>query len=234
MPAVTLEGFSHVGRASPVVVSEDFTTPERYDYDRNCSFRLRSSEPAFAAVHRRCSPPPRTASPPARRSTRRSTTRPTTSPRRARHRASDINNLLDGISNGVQVLQAANTGITSLQKLVDSAKSVANQVLQTSVGYSTKSNVSTTISGATANNLLGGAGYTDAAAAAGSVINDNHTLTPINNTVNRQRDLHQQPARAPGHRLYRSALPPRGPRPPRSRRPHRPQRRAVDRRVRGR
>src|ERR1700720_2635965 len=39
------------------------------------------------------------------------------------NRASDINNLLDSIGNGVQVLQAANTGITSLQKLVDTAKS---------------------------------------------------------------------------------------------------------------
>src|SRR3984885_8710965 len=46
------------------------------------------------------------------------------------NRASDISNLLDGIGNGVQVLQAANTGITSLQGLVDSAKSVANQTLQ--------------------------------------------------------------------------------------------------------
>jgi flagellin len=55
------------------------------------------------------------------------------------NRASDISNLLDGIGNGVQVLQAANTGITSLQKLVDTAKSIANQVLQTAVGYSTKS-----------------------------------------------------------------------------------------------
>src|ERR1700694_3304942 len=54
------------------------------------------------------------------------------------NRASDISNLLDGIGNGVQVLQAANTGLTSLQKLVDSAKSIANQVLQTTVGYSTK------------------------------------------------------------------------------------------------
>ena len=71
-------------------------------------------------------------------------------------RASDINNLLDGIGNGVQVLQAANTGITSLQKLVDSAKSVANQALQTQVGYSTKSQfTSAAIAGATANNLLG-------------------------------------------------------------------------------
>ena len=45
-------------------------------------------------------------------------------------RASDISNLLDSIGNGVQVLQAANTGITSLSKLVDTAKSIANQVLQ--------------------------------------------------------------------------------------------------------
>src|SRR6201996_4892240 len=113
------------------------------------------------------------------------------------NRASDISNLLDGIGNGVQVLQAANTGITSLQSLVASAQSVANQVLQTPVGYSTKSSVSTTaISGATANNLLGtGTGYTDAtfagvtatgtitaaftsAAATGSAINNDNS-TPV-------------------------------------------------------
>ena len=64
------------------------------------------------------------------------------------NRASDINNLLDGIGNGVQVLQAANTGITSLQKLVDTAKSIANQVLQAPVGYSTKANVDVTGTGA--------------------------------------------------------------------------------------
>src|SRR3954466_1164051 len=56
-------------------------------------------------------------------------------------RASDISNLLDSIGNGVQVLQAANTGITSLQKLVDTAKSIANQVLQQPTGYSTKSSI---------------------------------------------------------------------------------------------
>src|SRR6267143_3941707 len=54
------------------------------------------------------------------------------------NRASDISNLLDSIGNGVQILQAANTGITSLQKLVDSAKSIASQLLQTPVGYSVK------------------------------------------------------------------------------------------------
>ncbi|ANW04962.1 DUF1522 domain-containing protein [Bradyrhizobium icense] len=79
-------------------------------------------------------------------------------------RAGDINNLLDGIGNGVQVLQAANTGITSLQKLVDTAKSIANQALQSAVGYSTKSNVSATITGATANDLRGTTTYTSATA----------------------------------------------------------------------
>src|ERR1700733_6680838 len=88
------------------------------------------------------------------------------------NRASDINNLLDQIGNGVQVLQAANTGITSLQSLVSSAQSIANQVLQAPTGYSTKSSVSTTaITGATAQNLLGpGTNNTDSGT---SILNDN-------------------------------------------------------------
>src|SRR3979490_2483476 len=88
------------------------------------------------------------------------------------NRASDISNLLDGISNGVQVLQAANTGITSLQSLVDTAKSIANQVLQTTVGYSPKSTVSSAAAvGGTSANLVDGAtiksGGTPALAATG-------------------------------------------------------------------
>src|ERR687897_299072 len=94
------------------------------------------------------------------------------------NRASDISNLLDGIGNGVQVLQAANTGISSLQKLVDSAKSVGNQVLQAAVGYSTKSTIATTaITGATASDLRGTVGApTDAAATAGSVVMNSLTV----------------------------------------------------------
>src|SRR4051794_40643359 len=61
------------------------------------------------------------------------------------NRASDINNLLDSIGNGVQVLQAANTGITSLQKLVDTAKSIANQVLQAPAGYSAKASATSLV-----------------------------------------------------------------------------------------
>jgi len=94
------------------------------------------------------------------------------------NRASDINNLLDGIGNGVQVLQAANTGITSLQKLVDSAKSVANQALQTQVGYSSKSSFSVSLgSGATASNLFGGSSYTAATLTGQAITNDKAATT---------------------------------------------------------
>jgi hypothetical protein len=55
----------------------------------------------------------------------------------------------------VQVLQAANTGITSLSKLVDTAKSIANQVLQQPSGYSIKASAAFKGAG-------GGAGITSA------------------------------------------------------------------------
>src|ERR1700732_5153497 len=72
------------------------------------------------------------------------------------NRANDISSLLDGIGNGVQVLQAANTGITSLQSLVDTAKSIANQVLQTTVGYTTKSTTTSSVLAGTSANLVDG------------------------------------------------------------------------------
>jgi hypothetical protein len=92
------------------------------------------------------------------------------------NRASDISNLLDGIGNGVQVLQSANTGITSLQSLIANAQSIANQVLQAPTGYTTKSNVtSAAIPGADANNLLG-PGIN--ATATGTAVN-NQLSTPV-------------------------------------------------------
>jgi flagellin-like hook-associated protein FlgL len=89
-------------------------------------------------------------------------------------RASDISNLLDSIGNGVQVLQAANTGITSLSKLVDTAKSIANQVLQQPAGFTTKSTSTSSIALAgTAANLVDAtvfkSGETIAFAASGSL-----------------------------------------------------------------
>jgi flagellin-like hook-associated protein FlgL len=54
-------------------------------------------------------------------------------------RASDLGNLLDGVSNAIQTIQAANDGITSIQKLVDSAKATANQAQQLSEETTTTS-----------------------------------------------------------------------------------------------
>ena len=48
-------------------------------------------------------------------------------------RSGDLGSLLDGISNGVQTIQAANQGITSIQKLVDQAKSITSQALATQI-----------------------------------------------------------------------------------------------------
>src|SRR6201997_3286743 len=98
------------------------------------------------------------------------------------NRAGDIANLLDGIGNGVQILQSANTGLTSLQSLVSNAQSIANQVLQSPTGYTTKSNVSsTTITGATAQNLLGS--NTNATVTGTAVNNDNTTPAAISGTT---------------------------------------------------
>jgi flagellin-like hook-associated protein FlgL len=46
-------------------------------------------------------------------------------------RAGDLTNLLDGISNSVQTLQAASNGIDSITSLVKDAQSAAKQALQT-------------------------------------------------------------------------------------------------------
>ncbi|KQO94648.1 flagellin [Methylobacterium sp. Leaf91] len=74
-------------------------------------------------------------------------------------RSGDLGSLLNGISNGVQTIQAANQGITSIQKLVDSAKSTANQAL---------ADKSATTSGtpATAAVLTAGVGYQGSTTAA--------------------------------------------------------------------
>ena len=47
------------------------------------------------------------------------------------NRANDLNNLLDSMSNGISTIQAANNGITSITKLVQSAQALASQAQQT-------------------------------------------------------------------------------------------------------
>ncbi|TYC65031.1 ABC transporter substrate-binding protein [Stappia sp. BW2] len=53
-------------------------------------------------------------------------------------RASDLSNLLDNMGQAVQTIRAADKGITSITKLVESAKAIANQALQTSSEYERK------------------------------------------------------------------------------------------------
>jgi flagellin len=48
------------------------------------------------------------------------------------NRASDLGNLLDSMSNGINTIQAAGNGITSITKLVQSAQALASQAQQTS------------------------------------------------------------------------------------------------------
>ena len=127
------------GVASIVFIQKDMS------YVRYCSLVVGSPEPPLAAVDRRSAR--HHAEPPCHRQEGQH------GPRQSDQllhravsldwRAGDINNLLDGIGNGVQVLQAANTGITSLQKLVDTAKSIANQALQAPAGYSVKASATT-------------------------------------------------------------------------------------------
>lgn len=50
-------------------------------------------------------------------------------------RAGDLSNLLDNMGQAVQTLRAADQGIQSITKMVESAKAIANQALQTSSEY---------------------------------------------------------------------------------------------------
>jgi hypothetical protein len=70
-------------------------------------------------------------------------------------RSSSLSNLLDGISNGIQTIQAANTGLTKLQGLTDQLKSVAQQAQASSNAFTSKATSSSiALTGATAANLL--------------------------------------------------------------------------------
>src|SRR5215467_2805008 len=79
-------------------------------------------------------------------------------------RAGDFNSLLDSIGQAQQALATANQGITSLSKLIESGISTARQAQQSPIGYTTKSNLSTTIGGATALDLRGTTTYISAVA----------------------------------------------------------------------
>jgi flagellin len=88
-------------------------------------------------------------------------------------RAGDFHSLLDSIGQAQQVLSTANQGITSLSKLVESGISTARQAQQSPIGYTTKSNISTTIGGATALDLRGTTTYISVQAASNVLFTGN-------------------------------------------------------------
>src|SRR3982750_4328119 len=53
------------------------------------------------------------------------------------NRANDLSNLLDSIGQSIQVIQAANNGVTALTTLVNQAQSLANTAQSTLAGAST-------------------------------------------------------------------------------------------------
>jgi flagellin len=75
------------------------------------------------------------------------------------NRASDLNDLLDSIGQAQKTLEAADQGITSLTKLVQSAKSIAKQARQASLGDVSYANTITgSVGSLTTATSLGGSG----------------------------------------------------------------------------
>ncbi|MBR0843307.1 hypothetical protein JQ607_24175 [Bradyrhizobium liaoningense] len=70
-------------------------------------------------------------------------------------RVSDLNSLLDGISNGIQTIQAANEGITRIQGLVEAAKSAAQQALTVQNTASGSGATGAVVAAANGKSLLG-------------------------------------------------------------------------------
>ena len=92
------------------------------------------------------------------------------------NRAGDLNDLLDGIGNSIQTIQAANNGITSITNLVKSAQSTAKQAIQSAPttarvqGQATTSGANTTLTSTTSLTGLKLADGTTAAFAANDTI----------------------------------------------------------------
>jgi flagellin len=109
------------------------------------------------------------------------------------NRANDLTSLLDSISNATQTLQAADNGLTSLTKLVQSAQAIAQQAQQSASTSAKVTGSVAGLTGATVNTFSANtdtltvndgtttATYTAAAGATDTVTN---IMTAINNTAN--------------------------------------------------
>jgi flagellin-like hook-associated protein FlgL len=103
------------------------------------------------------------------------------------NRASDLNSLLDSIGQAQQTLKAADQGISSLTKLVESAKSIAKQARQaagpSAITYGTVSESGTVATGETLGTVTGTSGTLGASDGGDLVIHANgadYTVTLAN------------------------------------------------------
>jgi len=96
-------------------------------------------------------------------------------------RSSNLSSLLDGIGNGIQTIQAANTGLSKLQSLTSQLKSTAQQALASTNAFTAKATAtSTALSGATAANLLStGATVATGTAALGTLTGTTPPTAPV-------------------------------------------------------
>jgi flagellin len=105
-------------------------------------------------------------------------------------RASDLNALMDSMSNAIQTLQAADNGITSITKLVKSAQALAQQALQSAASTARYQGTVADLTAASLTNVAAGNTITVAdgtttatyTAAAGDTVQD--FLDAINGTAN--------------------------------------------------
>lgn len=108
------------------------------------------------------------------------------------NRASDLNDLLDSIGQAQKTLDAADQGISSLTKLVQSAKSIAKQARQASLGDVTYANTITgTVGSLTTASSLGSSGLnlTDGNTLTVSDSNGNTSTYTVTNTETVQEVL---------------------------------------------
>ncbi|MEH3147816.1 MAG: flagellin [Methylobacterium frigidaeris] len=101
-------------------------------------------------------------------------------------RSGEIGGLLDNISNSVQAIQAANQGISSIQKIVEQAKSIANQALSTQITTTGKatSDFSASTSSTTVNFYINGSLTSASVSASASVSDMVKALNESTNTAN--------------------------------------------------
>src|SRR6476620_11527870 len=107
------------------------------------------------------------------------------------NRASDLSSLLDSIGNATQTLQAANNGLTSLTKLVQSAQAIAKQAQQSAstsakVIGSVDAQAATTLTGITTGKTITVSDGTTTATytAAGATDDLQDLMDAVNNTSN--------------------------------------------------